>query len=62
MAFWVPKVADHLWQATLFALIVLGATLALKHGPARVRHSFWLLASAKFIVPATFLVFLAEQD
>jgi TonB family protein len=58
---WWPRVADHLWQATLFALVVLAASYALRRGPARVRHSFWMLASVKFIVPASLLVFLAEQ-
>lgn len=58
---WWPRVADHLWQATLFALVVLAASFALKRGPARVRHTFWVLASAKFIVPAALFVFLAEQ-
>jgi TonB family protein len=60
-AWWWPGVADHLWQATLFALIVLTACFALKSGPARVRHSFWLLASAKLILPTTLFVFLLEQ-
>lgn len=58
---WWPRVADHLWQATLFALIVMAACFALRRGPARVRHSFWVVASAKFIVPAALFVFLAEQ-
>ncbi len=58
--FW-PGFADHLWQATLFGLVILGTSWALKKGPARLRHSFWLLASAKFIVPASFLVILAQQ-
>ncbi|MFN2513449.1 MAG: M56 family metallopeptidase [Pyrinomonadaceae bacterium] len=60
-AWWLPRVADHLWQATLFALVVVAASLALKHAPARLRHSLWLLASAKFIVPAALFVVLAEQ-
>lgn len=59
-AWWWPRVADHLWQATLFGLVVLAASLVLKRGPARVRHSFWLLASAKFFIPASLLVFLTH--
>lgn len=58
---WWPRFADHLWQATLFALVVLAASFALRRGPARVRHSFWVLASAKFVVPASLFVFLADQ-
>ncbi len=61
-AAWVwPAVADHLWQATIFALIVLTASLALRRNPARERHSFWLLASVKLIVPTTIFVILVEQ-
>jgi len=58
---WWPSVADHLWQATIFAFIVLGASLAIKRGPARLRHSLWVLASVKFIVPAGLFIFMAEQ-
>lgn len=58
---WWPGFADHLWQATLFALIVCAACLVLQRGPARLRYSFWLLASAKFLGPTALLVFLANQ-
>lgn len=58
---WWPKFADHLWQTTLFALVILVASFALRRGPARLRHNFWLLASAKFIIPAALLVFSAQQ-
>jgi TonB family protein len=58
---WWPRIGDHLWQTTLFALLVFAATLALRQGPARVRHVLWMLASLKLLVPATLLVFLAER-
>ena len=58
---WWPRIADHLWQTTLFALLVFAATLALRRGPARLRHALWMLASLKLLVPAALLVFLAEQ-
>ncbi|MDQ2974096.1 MAG: M56 family metallopeptidase [Acidobacteriota bacterium] len=58
--FW-PRLTDHLWQTTLFAIFVLAATLSLRRGPARMRHTLWLLAAAKFIVPAALVVFLAQQ-
>lgn len=61
LARWWPRVADHLWQATLFTLVVLAASFALNRGPARVRHFFWVLASTKFIFPAALLVVLADQ-
>src|SRR5687768_7884206 len=58
---WWPRFADHLWQTTLFGLAVLVASFALRRGPARLRHNFWLLASAKFIVPAALFVLFIPQ-
>jgi TonB family protein len=60
-AWWWPRLADHLWQATLFGIVVLLASLMLKRAPARSRHSLWLLATAKFIIPAALLVFLTQS-
>lgn len=57
--FW-PTLVTHLWQATLFTMLVLLATLALKRGPARVRCALWLLAALKFMVPAALLALLAR--
>jgi len=54
---WWPRFADHLWQTTLFALVLV-ASFAVRQGPARLRHNFWLLASAKFIIPAASLCLL----
>ena len=61
-AWWWPRFADHLWQTTLFALLMLAATLALRRGPARWRHTLCLVASVKFLVPIAFLAFLAQQS
>src|SRR4051812_17907205 len=47
-----PSFANHLWQATLFAALVLGVTLLLRRAPARVRFALWLVAAAKFAVPS----------
>jgi bla regulator protein BlaR1 len=58
---WWPAIADHLWQSGLFMFVVLIASFALKNGPARIRYSFWLLASAKLIVPTTLFVWLLER-
>ncbi|HKR61041.1 MAG TPA: M56 family metallopeptidase [Pyrinomonadaceae bacterium] len=57
---WWPKLADHLWQATLFGLVVLFASFLLRRGPAGLRHSLWLLASIKFVIPAVALVLLSR--
>jgi TonB family protein len=61
-AWWWPRFADHLWQTTIFALIVLVAATVLRRGPARWRHAFCLLASTKFIIPAALFVFLAQES
>ncbi|HVF56812.1 MAG TPA: M56 family metallopeptidase [Pyrinomonadaceae bacterium] len=61
-SFW-PLVADHLWQATLFALTVLAVAFVLERQsrcPARVRHALWLVASAKFVVPSALFAWLAR--
>jgi len=59
---WWPRFADHLWQTTAFALIILLAAFALKRGPASWRHAFCLIASAKFILPAAIFALLAQQS
>jgi TonB family protein len=61
-SWWWPRFADHLWQTTLFALVILAAVFVLRRSPARLRHTFCLIASAKFIIPAAALVFLAQQS
>jgi TonB family protein len=54
-----PAVANHLWQAALFAGAVLGATLLLQRGaPARVRFALWLAAAAKLALPAALFALL----
>ncbi len=56
--FW-PLFANHLWQATLFALVVWVAALWLKR--ARSRHILWLMAFAKFLLPSALLFLLARE-
>jgi TonB family protein len=53
-------IADHLWQATLFALAVWGVTSLLKRAPANWRHLLWSLALAKFLIPTS--AFIAISD
>lgn len=55
-----PALANHLWQATLFAALVAGVTLLLRRGaPARLRYALWLIAALKFAVPAALLAYVA---
>src|SRR5690348_679946 len=53
--------ANHVWQSTLFAAAAGLLALALRKSPARVRHGVWLIASLKFLVPFSVLVFLGSQ-
>ena len=46
-----PAMANHLWQSTLFAVLVASLTLAFKKNQARIRHRLWLAASLKVLVP-----------
>ncbi|HWN08298.1 MAG TPA: M56 family metallopeptidase [Pyrinomonadaceae bacterium] len=58
---WGPGVVDHLWQSTLFALLLFVVSMLVRRGPASLRHSLWLLALAKFLVPTAVVVFLTQQ-
>ena len=53
--------ANHLWQSTLFALLVGIATLALRKNRARIRYLLWLAASIKFLIPVSALAGLASH-
>ena len=44
-------VGDHLWQSTLFAVLVVFLTLVFRNNRAQVRNALWLAASVKFLVP-----------
>lgn len=52
--FW-PLAINHLWQATLFALLVWAAMLLLRQASARARYAAWMLAMVKFLLPAALL-------
>src|SRR3984885_7526733 len=53
--------ANHLWQSTLFALVIAVFTLALRKNQASLRHHLWLAASLKFLVPFALLVSLGSR-
>lgn len=56
-----PPLADHLWQSTIFAAVIFAICFFLRRSPARLRHTFWLLAVAKFLLPISFIAFLVQQ-
>jgi bla regulator protein blaR1 len=53
--------ANHLWQSTLFAILVAVSSLALRKNQARVRHDLWLAASLKFLIPFSLLMSLGSR-
>ncbi|MGE0127316.1 MAG: TonB family protein [Blastocatellales bacterium] len=55
--FW-PVLANHLWQATLFAFVVWIAVKSLDQVAARFRYFLWLIALTKFLIPSALLVWL----
>ncbi len=62
MTSWLwSALANHLWQSTLFAIVVWLAARALRHNGARVRFWLWTAASIKFLVPLSMLVSLGAN-
>jgi len=51
-----PTLANHLWQSTVFVALAGLLTLALRRNHAHVRHSIWMAASLKFLLPFALLV------
>jgi bla regulator protein BlaR1 len=58
---YLAPLANHLWQSTIYALIVGLLTMTLKKNRAAVRHRLWLAASIKFLVPFSLLVSVGSQ-
>jgi beta-lactamase regulating signal transducer with metallopeptidase domain len=55
------RVADHLWQSTLFGIVICLIALSLRQNRAAVRHRLWLAASVKFLVPFSLLAAIGSQ-
>ena len=59
---WLPSaLVNHLWQSTLFVLLVWLATLTLRSNGARVRCWLWVGASMKFLLPLSVLVEFGQR-
>jgi bla regulator protein blaR1 len=59
MTSWIPaSLANHVWQSTLFVVLVWLVTLALRRYDARVRYWLWAAASVKFFLPFSWLISL----
>ncbi len=57
----LTPIANHLWQSTLFAGMVLLLTLAMRKNRAQARYLMWLAASLKFLLPFSLLMALGSQ-
>lgn len=57
----IAQLTNHLWQSTFFALAAALLTLAFRKNRAAPRHSVWLIASLKFLIPFSALLALARQ-
>jgi beta-lactamase regulating signal transducer with metallopeptidase domain len=53
----IAGLINHLWQSTLFCGGAWLITLALRANSAALRHSIWMLASLKFLVPFSLLFY-----
>lgn len=58
---YLPTVANHLWQSTLFATVAGLLTVALRRNRASVRYWLWLATSVKFLIPFALLVTIGSQ-
>jgi bla regulator protein BlaR1 len=56
MNLYLPALANHLWQSTLFAVAAIVLALTLRQNPARFRYQLWLAASLKFLFPFALLI------
>ena len=54
-------VANHLWQSTLCAALAGLLTLWLRRNRARTRHTIWAIASVKFLLPFSAILWLGGQ-
>src|SRR5690242_635867 len=57
----IAEMTNHLWQSTLFAIVVGLLTLAFRKNRAQVRHWLWLSASWKFLLPFSLLISLGSH-
>src|SRR5215475_76851 len=53
--------ANHLWQSSLFAGLMMLLTLVMRKNRASARHWLWVAASVKFLIPFSWLITLGSQ-
>lgn len=61
LANFLPLLANHLWQSTIFAAAAGTLILALRRNHARTRFWIWWVVSVKFLIPFSLLVAAGTQ-
>ncbi len=57
----IGELINHVWQSTIFAIVVGIITMALRKNRANVRYWLWLSASLKFLLPFSLLITLGSR-
>jgi beta-lactamase regulating signal transducer with metallopeptidase domain len=57
----IGELTNHLWQSTLFAVVVALLVIACHKNRAQIRYWLWLSTSLKFLVPFSILVNLGRR-
>jgi uncharacterized protein (TIGR03435 family) len=56
----IAQLSNHLWQSTVFAIVVAVAAFVFRRNRAQVRYALWFAASVKFLLPFSLLVTLGS--
>jgi bla regulator protein BlaR1 len=56
-----PTFGNHLWQSTIFAVVIGLLTFVLRRNHAGTRYWLWLSASLKFLFPFSLLAGLGTH-
>src|ERR1044071_5011380 len=57
----IAALIEHVWQSTVFALVMALLALVLRRHAARVRHAVWMAASITFVIPFSWLTLVGHQ-
>src|SRR5262245_48447582 len=50
------EISNHLWQSTVFTVVIALAAAAFRRNSPRLRYWLWLAASVKFLIPFSLIV------
>lgn len=57
----IEALANHLWQSTLFAILIGGLCMLLRKNGAHLRYWLWFTASLKFLIPFSAIATLSQR-